>query len=140
MWDHAAGSIVLEEAGGSVTDLDGKKLDFMQGTKLLKNRGILAIVPEESQKVVDLLRNLMSIVCCYDPSVSRLSQFKVRLSPARTVPRQIVLASQSPRRLQILKQIGLQFTVNVSRFEENLDKTKMTPVAVCAFHDRRRSM
>ena len=64
MWDHAAGSIFLEEAGGSVTDLDGKKLDFMQGTKLLKNRGILAIVPEESQKVVDMLRNLEFIVCC----------------------------------------------------------------------------
>ena len=58
MWDHAAGSIVLEEAGGSVTDLDGKKLDFMQGTKLLKNRGILATVPEEWPKILDVLRNL----------------------------------------------------------------------------------
>ena len=63
MWDHAAGSIVLEEAGGSVTDLDGKKLDFMQGTKLLKNRGILATVPEECSKVLDVLRNLKFIVC-----------------------------------------------------------------------------
>ena len=42
--------------------------------------------------------------------------------------KQLVLASQSPRRLQILKQIGLQFTVNVSRFEENLDKSAMTPM------------
>ena len=42
--------------------------------------------------------------------------------------RQIILASQSPRRLEILKQIGLQCTVNVSRFQENLDKSKMTPV------------
>ena len=40
-----------------------------------------------------------------------------------------MLASQSPRRLQILQQVGLKFTVNVSRFEENLDKSSMTPVA-----------
>ncbi|KAK8790990.1 hypothetical protein WA158_005621 [Blastocystis sp. Blastoise] len=39
----------------------------------------------------------------------------------------IVLASKSPRRSQILKQIGLEFQVVVSDFEENLDKTKYTP-------------
>jgi 3'(2'), 5'-bisphosphate nucleotidase len=40
IWDQAAGSIVIEEAGGKVTDLDGKKLDFTQGRTLAKNRGI----------------------------------------------------------------------------------------------------
>lgn len=34
----------------------------------------------------------------------------------------IVLASGSPRRLEILKMIGLKFEVQVSKFEENLDK------------------
>jgi 3'(2'), 5'-bisphosphate nucleotidase len=42
VWDQAAGSIVCEEAGGKVTDLDGKPLDFTQGRTLAKNRGILA--------------------------------------------------------------------------------------------------
>lgn len=42
IWDHAAGAIVLEEAGGRVTDLDGKPLDFSLGAKLTANRGILA--------------------------------------------------------------------------------------------------
>lgn len=42
IWDQAAGSIVVEEAGGKVTDLDGRKLDFAQGRTLAKNRGILA--------------------------------------------------------------------------------------------------
>ncbi|WP_204103015.1 MULTISPECIES: 3'(2'),5'-bisphosphate nucleotidase [Spirulina sp. CCY15215] len=42
IWDHAAGAIVLEEAGGRVTDLDGKPLDFSLGEKLTANRGILA--------------------------------------------------------------------------------------------------
>ncbi len=42
IWDQAAGSIVVEEAGGRVTDLDGKPLDFSHGTSLAQNRGILA--------------------------------------------------------------------------------------------------
>lgn len=42
IWDQAAGSIVVEEAGGTVTDLDGKPLDFSHGKKLTANRGVLA--------------------------------------------------------------------------------------------------
>lgn len=42
IWDQAAGSIVLEEAGGRISDLDGKPLDFTTGRSLLNNRGILA--------------------------------------------------------------------------------------------------
>jgi 3'(2'), 5'-bisphosphate nucleotidase len=40
IWDQAAGSIVIEEAGGKVTDLYGKPLDFTQGRTLAKNHGI----------------------------------------------------------------------------------------------------
>jgi len=42
IWDQAAGSIVVEEAGGKVSDLDGKPLDFSYGRTLATNRGILA--------------------------------------------------------------------------------------------------
>jgi len=42
IWDHAAGVIVLEEAGGCVTDLDGAPLDFSRGRTLAGNRGIVA--------------------------------------------------------------------------------------------------
>lgn len=43
IWDHAAGTLIVEEAGGHVTDLDGKQLDFATGGHLLSNnRGILA--------------------------------------------------------------------------------------------------
>jgi len=42
IWDHAAGAIITEEAGGKVTDLYGKPLDFSCGIKLEKNHGILA--------------------------------------------------------------------------------------------------
>ena len=42
IWDQAAGSLVLEEAGGRISDLDGKPLDFSSGRKLVNNRGVLA--------------------------------------------------------------------------------------------------
>lgn len=42
IWDHAAGAIVVEEAGGAVTDAFGKPLDFTYGRKLEQNRGIVA--------------------------------------------------------------------------------------------------
>jgi 3'(2'), 5'-bisphosphate nucleotidase len=42
IWDQAAGSIIVTEAGGRVTDLDGKPLEFSHGRTLAKNRGILA--------------------------------------------------------------------------------------------------
>jgi len=42
IWDQAAGSIILEEAGGRITDILGKELDFTQGRILAKNRGICA--------------------------------------------------------------------------------------------------
>lgn len=41
-WDHAAGAIIVEEAGGIVTDIYGQPLDFSFGTKLLNNQGIIA--------------------------------------------------------------------------------------------------
>lgn len=41
IWDHAAGAIVVEEAGGTVSDLAGKPLDFSCGTTLAKNVGIV---------------------------------------------------------------------------------------------------
>lgn len=41
IWDHAGGVIVVEEAGGHVTDLAGAPLDWTQGPKLQKNQGIV---------------------------------------------------------------------------------------------------
>ena len=50
IWDHVAGVIVAQEAGGVVTDTDGKPLDFTLGKKLTENRGVLATA---SQAVTD---------------------------------------------------------------------------------------
>jgi 3'(2'), 5'-bisphosphate nucleotidase len=42
IWDQAAGSLLIEEAGGRVTDLLGRTLDFSAGRRLLHNRGLAA--------------------------------------------------------------------------------------------------
>ena len=42
IWDQAAGSILVTEAGGTVTDLSGAALDFSQGRTLAANRGVVA--------------------------------------------------------------------------------------------------
>jgi 3'(2'), 5'-bisphosphate nucleotidase len=41
VWDHAAGALVVEEAGGRVTDLNGDPLDFSKGRLLGNHRGIV---------------------------------------------------------------------------------------------------
>ena len=42
IWDQAAGALLIEEAGGRVTDLHGRPLDFTAGRMLANNRGVLA--------------------------------------------------------------------------------------------------
>jgi tRNA nucleotidyltransferase (CCA-adding enzyme) len=42
IWDQAAGSLLIEEAGGRVTDLRGRTLDFSAGRHLLYNEGLIA--------------------------------------------------------------------------------------------------
>ena len=56
IWDQAAGSIIIEEAGGRVTDLDGKRLDFTQGRTLAENRGICATNGRLHLKTLDVLK------------------------------------------------------------------------------------
>lgn len=42
IWDHAAGVLIVEEAGGRVSDIYGQPLDFTQGRTLRRNKGVLA--------------------------------------------------------------------------------------------------
>ncbi|WP_299468015.1 3'(2'),5'-bisphosphate nucleotidase [uncultured Gimesia sp.] len=41
IWDHAAGVLLVEEAGGTVTDIHGKPLEFDQGYELTNNQGVI---------------------------------------------------------------------------------------------------
>ncbi len=40
IWDHAGGMLIVQEAGGRVTDINGKDLVFKHGYQLIENRGI----------------------------------------------------------------------------------------------------
>ena len=41
IWDHAGGVLIVEEAGGRVTDIDGRPLEFTHGRELSANRGVV---------------------------------------------------------------------------------------------------
>jgi 3'(2'), 5'-bisphosphate nucleotidase len=56
IWDQAAGSLIVEEAGGQVSDLQGKPLDFSAGRTLLHNRGVLASNGFLHQPAIEALR------------------------------------------------------------------------------------
>lgn len=58
IWDHAAGSLILSEAGGSVTDCRGKKLDLTCGKGLARNRGIIATNGQHHDEVINALKAL----------------------------------------------------------------------------------
>jgi len=56
IWDHAAGMIVVQEAGGRVTDVNGDELDFGHGRTLERNRGIVATCGPIHDRVIEVVR------------------------------------------------------------------------------------
>jgi len=60
IWDHAAGMIVVEEAGGTVTDVTGALLDFSLGRMLQNNRGIIATNGKFHAQVVAAVQSVIS--------------------------------------------------------------------------------
>lgn len=59
IWDHAAGSLLVEEAGGRVSDCRGKDLNFGVGRTLRENRGVVASRKELHAKVIDAVRKAL---------------------------------------------------------------------------------
>ena len=57
IWDHAAGVAVVEAAGGRVSDLDGRALDFSLGSRLEANRGVLVSNGRVHDLVLEALAN-----------------------------------------------------------------------------------
>ncbi len=56
IWDHAAGAIVVEEAGGKVTDMYGKPLDFATASKMHDNRGVIVSSGPIHDAVIEALK------------------------------------------------------------------------------------
>ena len=59
IWDHAAGSLLVEEAGGRVSDIRGKVLNFGVGRTLRENRGVVASRKELHDQVIDAVRKAL---------------------------------------------------------------------------------
>ena len=57
IWDHAAGSLVVEEAGGRVTDMFGKPLDFATGALMVNNRGVVVSSGDIHDRVIEALQS-----------------------------------------------------------------------------------
>lgn len=55
IWDHAAGAIIVTEAGGRISDASGAPLDFGKGRWLDLDRGIVASTPTLHAAVIKAL-------------------------------------------------------------------------------------
>lgn len=61
IWDHAAGELIVKEAGGEVTDAQGKKLDFGRGRTLSGNKGFVVAPRELHGQVLKAVRSVLDV-------------------------------------------------------------------------------
>lgn len=59
IWDHAAGDLIVREAGGEVTDVLGNRLDFSQGRTLAKNKGVVAAPKQLHGQVLAAVKEVL---------------------------------------------------------------------------------
>lgn len=60
IWDHAAGDLIVREAGGAVTDADGKRLDFSVGRTLAQNKGVVAAPKAVHSTVLEVTQEVLA--------------------------------------------------------------------------------
>ncbi len=58
-WDHAAGWIIVKEAGGEVSDVQGRPLDFSLGRTLRRNKGVVATNGRLHPQVIGALKRVL---------------------------------------------------------------------------------
>jgi len=56
IWDHAGGILVVEEAGGQVSDIHGAAAEFCHGATLAKNEGMVVTNGKFHSTVVDAVK------------------------------------------------------------------------------------
>ena len=61
VWDHAAGVLLVEEAGGKTTDLFGRPLDFSRGRELSGNRGIVSTSGHFHDRVLAAVNSVLEL-------------------------------------------------------------------------------
>jgi len=60
IWDHAAGDLIVREAGGQVTDSLGRRLDFSKGRTLAENKGVVAAPAAVHGQVLDVVKEVLT--------------------------------------------------------------------------------
>ncbi|KAI8579175.1 hypothetical protein K450DRAFT_243123 [Umbelopsis ramanniana AG] len=60
IWDHASGSLLVTEAGGAISDVNGNKLDFSVGRTLAKNKGVIASNASIHEQVLKAVQTVLS--------------------------------------------------------------------------------
>ncbi|HET9886309.1 MAG TPA: 3'(2'),5'-bisphosphate nucleotidase [bacterium] len=60
IWDHAAGALIVEEAGGRVTDVRGYALDFASAPRMERNRGVVVSNAKIHSRVLKELSKWLS--------------------------------------------------------------------------------
>ncbi|OAX84162.1 3'(2'),5'-bisphosphate nucleotidase [Emergomyces africanus] len=61
IWDHAAGDLLVREAGGMVSDIHGKRLNFGKGRTLADNTGVVASPNAIHDQVVDAVQTVLQL-------------------------------------------------------------------------------
>ncbi|CAG8734428.1 15282_t:CDS:2, partial [Dentiscutata heterogama] len=56
IWDHAAGYILIKKAGGIVSDINNKPLDFSLGRTLKSNKGVVVAHSKIHRQVIDMVQ------------------------------------------------------------------------------------
>lgn len=59
IWDHAAGELIVREAGGVVTDVQGQRLDFGVGRTLKNNKGVVAAPKAVHDRVLEVVKSVL---------------------------------------------------------------------------------
>lgn len=59
IWDHAAGVVLVQEAGGEVSDAYGKPLNFGIGRTLKENKGIIAAPKSVHAQVIEVVKEVL---------------------------------------------------------------------------------
>ncbi|KAK2754281.1 hypothetical protein FQN54_007161 [Arachnomyces sp. PD_36] len=61
IWDHAAGDLIVREAGGQVSDINGNRLDFGKGRTLAANKGVVAATKDIHGQVIDAVQTVLGL-------------------------------------------------------------------------------
>jgi len=111
IWDHAAGSLLVEEAGGFVSDSKGRPLDFTKG-RTLPNKGIIATNKVLYERVLGVVQFIL-----YPPSLT----FQVSIigkNPSLSTVQQVLASRLSLNPSLIIVQPAPELSTNSTAISE----------------------